>query len=833
MFEEKIQAWINSLNLSFEFSLAKPENQFHKATTPDFKGAYIFETHTINKTEVLVFTVYDYQRQIHWTEKFAGRELSKAEVSRVEEKIDEQAEKTRIEKEKLWAECRGHCIEEWGKSLDYPGAHPYFTKKGLADHPYGKLFKVCKNLLTKTDLLVPMQNTEGEFWGYQTIHEDGQKQFALNQRLDALFFLIPGDDQSRFYLCEGVATGLSVSLALEGKFPVFVTFSAGNLLKVARALRGKHEGPSFFICADNDQWKPQVGNTGDQIATRVCHEVDGAVKALPDFSQFRTDTKPTDFNDLHQVAGIKEVARQLNQVRGERPTRIFPLGFSGSKYFFTTLRDPSIQTVREFSNKEILDLAVLSYWKARYANEKGNIKWDEARSELIDSCKKKGPFEPGKVRGRGVWRDGGKTVIHWGHQLEVDGKRCDIQDFKSQFFYEPNGAIEIPEKLELTPEESTETERLLSDLSLVNPNDYKLLMGWMFIAPLAGALEWRPHILINGLAGRGKSTILDRIIQPTFQFLHPLSSPGSTEAGIRQKIGTNAPILLVDEFDTNGGPQSITKMQAVLSLIRIASSGGQLTRGTPSGKALTFTARFVSILAGVNPPPLVEADQTRICEIEIARDHKRTDWHKYRVELDKHFPAIGSKIFWTGVSRLVNLLDSASVFQKVIGDEFGERTGQQYGIMLAGYHHFSHSEVISEEKARELMLEVLTLRKERNEISSGDDSEECLHHLLFLPVEHGNGAGREKTTLSLLLNSKETNDVVNACLANYGLRVLSDKLFISSKSPAITKHFSGTVWAEHSKSLSRLRGATRATQRVDGTTRKGITIPWERPEDEF
>ena len=39
-----------------------------------------------------------------------------------------------------------------------------------------------------------------------------------------------------------------------------------------------------------------------------------------------------------------------------------------------------------------------------------------------------------------------------------------------------------------------------------------LLAGWIALAPICGAMQWRPHVWLTASAGSGKSAILDRFI---------------------------------------------------------------------------------------------------------------------------------------------------------------------------------------------------------------------------------------------------------------------------------------------------------------------------------
>ncbi len=88
--------------------------------------------------------------------------------------------------------------------------------------------------------------------------------------------------------------------------------NCGNLLPVAKALRQKWSEREITIAADNDAFtvgkdgKPK--NPGIQAARQTAMAV-GAKLAVPRFKS--TDGKPTDFNDLHQLEGLKTVKEQV------------------------------------------------------------------------------------------------------------------------------------------------------------------------------------------------------------------------------------------------------------------------------------------------------------------------------------------------------------------------------------------------------------------------------------------------------------------------------------------------------------------------------------------
>lgn len=79
-----------------------------------------------------------------------------------------------------------------------------------------------------------------------------------------------------------------------------VAFNAGNLELVALALRAKYADLQIVLAADDDY--QTNGNPGMTKARAAAVGVGGYL-AVPAFGADRPD-KATDFNDLHQIAGL-------------------------------------------------------------------------------------------------------------------------------------------------------------------------------------------------------------------------------------------------------------------------------------------------------------------------------------------------------------------------------------------------------------------------------------------------------------------------------------------------------------------------------------------------
>lgn len=172
--------------------------------------------------------------------------------------------------------------------------HTYLTTKGVQG--YGV------RVDTAGALIIPMRDTAGKLHSSQTIGQDGDKRFLSGGRIKGCYHAI-GKPAGKLIVCEGYATGASMHEATG--HAVAVAFNAGNLETVALALRAKYPALQIVIAADDDHQTD--GNPGMTKARAAALAV-GGLLAVPDFGANRP-AKATDFNDLHQIAGLDAVRR--------------------------------------------------------------------------------------------------------------------------------------------------------------------------------------------------------------------------------------------------------------------------------------------------------------------------------------------------------------------------------------------------------------------------------------------------------------------------------------------------------------------------------------------
>ncbi len=180
------------------------------------------------------------------------------------------------------------------------------AKKARANNPYLKLKQVrpCPGLKQQGQtVLVPVMDLGGNLHGLQRIYPNGDKFFDDGTLVKGHFFKIQGEE-SVIYICEGIATGLSIHEATG--CVVFCAFNCGNLKSIAQAVREKYPDARIVIAGDNDQWTE--GNPGQTKAKSAAVATDAMVAILK-FND--TSTNPTDFNDLHVLEGLEAVKTQL------------------------------------------------------------------------------------------------------------------------------------------------------------------------------------------------------------------------------------------------------------------------------------------------------------------------------------------------------------------------------------------------------------------------------------------------------------------------------------------------------------------------------------------
>ncbi len=263
-------------------------------------------------------------------------------------------------------------------------------------------------------------------------------------------------------------------------------------------------------------------------------------------------------------------------------------------------------------------LAPLEFWRKRFPTSRGGIDVDGAADYLINSGYSVGVYNPLRIRGRGAWWDRGRAVLNLGDRLIVDGKSIALTDIDGSFLYEAAAPLRYTSAAPLSDEEAQAFLEVCEMPRWERPVSGVLLAGWSVIAPICGAMPWRPHIWLTAKAGLGKSWVLDNIVRRAVGELAVVVQSRTTEAGLRQQIEGDARPVLFDEAEGED-QRSRARMQAVIELARAGSTegGAEIFKRTASGHVKRYRAASCFAFSSVNVHVRHHADETRITVLAL------------------------------------------------------------------------------------------------------------------------------------------------------------------------------------------------------------------------
>ena len=323
-----------------------------------------------------------------------------------------------------------------------------------------------------------------------------------------------------------------------------------------------------------------------------------------------------------------------------------------------------------------------------------------------------GIFAVERIRGRGAWWDEGRTVLHLGDRLITpEGEHPITKPFSSRHIYQRLERQEGPCGVKpLTVEEAAVIVSIANRFRWEVPASGTLLQGWVVLAPICGALRWRPHLWLTAGAGSGKSQILDRFVVPLLGDLRLSVSGATTEAGLRQTICSDAVPVVFDEAESNEkGDQQ--RMQAILSLARVASSesSAEMLKGSPSGDVSRYRVRSMFLMSSIATALKQGADKSRFAQLtlrsptEMGQEEREAHWQSLDRDLERYItPQLARRLIARTVSLIPVIRQSVVVFSAAAARHFdSQRLGDQYGTLMAGAWSLLSDAVPSQKEAEE------------------------------------------------------------------------------------------------------------------------------------
>ncbi len=347
---------------------------------------------------------------------------------------------------------------------------------------------------------------------------------------------------------------------------------------------------------------------------------------------------------------------------------------------------------------------------------------------------------------------------------------------------------------------------------------------------------WRPLVSIIGASDSGKSTLLSQVLVPALGEW-TIAADRSTEAGLRQRIGCNAAPVVIDEFDL------YSQRQKVLELFRTSSRGGEILRGTADQTGISYGVRHIAWFAAIESGDIWGQDRNRFIRLELRPPQNRGE---LVLPSSRELTGLGRQLMLAAIWAAPRAVELAESIRNTAVPGVHGRLVESFAVPAAMHAVFMHGRDVSEVAVETLRRMIgnraaLIGQGERDEVRLLRD---ILSSTVRVPETNGSGTAHVDRTIAQVLatdirpNGRHAlggpNTAGLATVAAAGIRIYTPRggseprIFIADD---IVRRqlLQDTRWrdARIDQLLSRLTGAEREQQRLDGTVRCwGLSLPW-------
>lgn len=513
------------------------------------------------------------------------------------------------------------------------------------------------------------------------------------------------------------------------------------------------------------------------------------------------------------------------------------LGYHRETYFYFSVNKQQITQLKapQHTMLNLLQIADLNTW-ADFIGVQGEIskaQWSHIADSLMKQCHRAGIFVEKYVRGRGAWMEGKTVIVHTGDSARIAGEIVPLSDIPGRFIYEKEEAWEFEFGSPASNSEAHALADICGRLTWVDPMSGALLAGWNVIAPVCGALRWRPHIWITGPSGSGKSTAVEEIVGRIAGPASERFEGNTTEAGIRQKMGFDARPIILDEAESEDAAQAV-RMQQILSLARIASSGGTVTKGSTGGRAMDFVARSCFAFSSISTALKYNADESRVTRLILMKNSAPDAMDHYQAlmrDINKLFtPKYAGAMFSRTIKYLPELLENIETFKVAAAIAFkNRRAADQIGPMLAGFYLCHSTGKISLADAEKFIA-----KHDWTDHAALDNQTEEMRLFEYLMSRRikltQSGSPREVSIGQAIEDATDPSGLAYAdALASRGIKVGFDTITISNSADPIREMLRDKPWAnDWKRPLSMIDGAAKTANAVyfsPGLISRGVILP--------
>jgi putative DNA primase/helicase len=449
-----------------------------------------------------------------------------------------------------------------------------------------------------------------------------------------------------------------------------------------------------------------------------------------------------------------------------------------------------------------------------------------AADAIMRACYARGVFNPDAMRGRGVWIDDGRRVMHLGDHLLVDGIATKLDGIQSRYIYEQARPLDVALGAPLTDADARRVLAMCCAVAWQNPDrDGRLFAGWIVSALIGGALAWRPHLWLLAEAGSGKSWLLENIARPLLGDLAIVMQGKTTEAGIRGELGCDARPVVFDEAETQNETDR-ARMQLAIDLARQASSedGGAIVKGTKEGGARRYVIRASFLFASINAGLTQAADESRFATLSLTGGCPDQFQALKVAHAEAMQPGVSGRLLARALAMVPTIRHNAELLADTIARTgAGRRVGDTLGTLIACQMALVDATQLTPDTARAFLAQRQWLQEAAHEARVAPEYERAIAHLMQAEGARQLRNGRhEVVTISELIAAcwgVAPEDLgisareADLLLRRMSMRVSGDRLLIGNRSSRVAELFRNTPWgAGWSATLARIPGATRGIE---------------------
>lgn len=498
-----------------------------------------------------------------------------------------------------------------------------------------------------------------------------------------------------------------------------------------------------------------------------------------------------------------------------------PLGMDGDVAWFLNPNGQVVALKASSSGKGPIDflfcglLEYLEWAWPRYSQGKdgrsgevNGYQADQARCDLVYAASAMGVYDDtDRLRGRGAWLDdAGRLIYHAGNTV-LYKSRWHGPGALGRWVFPAGTRIEPPWPLNVSPEGDGPADELLELLKTWKwrrPElDPLLLLGFNCMAMIGGALRWRSMVFLTGERGTGKSTLLE--IQEAVHGGALRRMANVSQAYLYQKVKFDCTPVALDELEA-AAEGDMRKVNEIIKLMRVASSGGSIGRGSSEGAARDYYCRSAFMCGAINIPPMAPQDQSRFAILALMPFPEGTQEPEFDM---KRLAVIGRQL----LTRMLTGFDRwsatfAAYHKGLVAAGHDGRAADQFGALIAA-QHIARSDAAPSEADMAFWAEKLAPSMLAETANRSEDWRDCLNFLLdVIPDVMKNRGGKIHSVGGLLRQLREhpstdLTDIENV-LPNLGLALTWRKgvpkdwehaeLFIPANHPETRKLFAGTNW---------------------------------------